>query len=59
MLNKAAAKLLEGFADALEIRGANAFRVRAFRNAARQVDALTSDLSDLGNSGEIKNIKVI
>ncbi|HCU72272.1 MAG: DNA polymerase III [Chloroflexi bacterium] len=59
MLNKAAAKLLEGFADALEIRGANAFRVRAFRNAARQVDALTSDLSDLVNSGEIKNIKGI
>lgn len=59
MLNKAAANLLEGFADALEIRGANAFRVRAFRNAARQVDALTSDLSDLVNSGEIENVKGI
>jgi DNA polymerase (family 10) len=59
MLNKAAANLLEGFADALEIRGANAFRVRAFRNAARQVDMLTSDLSGLVNSGEIENVKGI
>ena len=47
MLNKAAAELLEGFADALEISGANQFRVRAFRNAARRIDALTTDLAEL------------
>ncbi len=59
MLNKAASELLQGFADALEIRGANTFRVRAFRNAARRVDALTTDIGELVESGEIQNVKGI
>ena len=59
MLNKAAAELLEGFADALEIRGANTFRVRAFRNAARRVDSLTTDVAELVESGEISKVRGI
>ncbi len=59
MLNKAAADLLEGFADALEIRGANTFRVRAFRNAARRVDSLTTDVGELVESGEISKVRGI
>ena len=59
MLNKAAADLLEGFADALEIRGANTFRVRAFRNAARRVDSLTTDVAELVESGEISKVRGI
>ena len=59
ILNKAAAELLEGFADALEIRGANTFRVRAFRNAARRVDSLTTDVAELVESGEISKVRGI
>ena len=56
MLNKPASELLEGFADALEIRGANTFRVRAFRNAARRIDTLTVDINELIESDEIETI---
>ena len=56
LLNKPASELLEGFADALEIRGANTFRVRAFRNAARRIDTLTVDINELIESDEIETI---
>lgn len=39
-------------ADLLEVEGANVFRVRAYRNAARTVDALGQDLAALVESGE-------
>ena len=59
LLNKSASELLEGFADALEIRGANTFRVRAFRNAARRIDTLTIDINELIESDEIETIPSI
>ena len=43
----------------LEIRGANTFRVRAFRNAARRVDSLTTDVAELVESGEISKVRGI
>ena len=59
MLNKAAADLLESFADALEISGANQFRVRAFRTAARRVDGLTTDLAELVASDTLESVQGI
>ena len=40
MENIEIAKAFEGVADLLELQGANAFRVRAYRNAARTIGAL-------------------
>ncbi len=55
-LNKDAAALLEGFADALEIKGANQFRVRAFRTGARRVDALTEDIADIVEADALQSV---
>ncbi len=45
-------KILDHYADLLDIDGANQFKVRAYKNAARIVDGLSSNLSDLVLSGE-------
>ena len=46
------ADLLEKVADLLEIEGANPFRVRAYRNAARVVTGMSQSLADLVARGE-------
>jgi DNA polymerase (family X) len=40
------------FADLLDIEGANEFRVRAYRNAARTVSGLSANISDMVKSGQ-------
>ena len=40
MQNAQVARFFEEIADLLEIQGANAFRVRAYRNAARIIDEI-------------------
>ena len=49
--NEDVAKQLEQIADLLEIGEANAFRIRAYRNAARTVRSLGTELVDLVASG--------
>jgi len=39
-------------ADLLDIEGANEFRVRAYRNAARTVSGLSANISDMVKSGQ-------
>lgn len=46
------AEIFEKVADLLEIEGANPFRVRAYRNAARVADGLSQSLADLAARGE-------
>ncbi len=46
------AEIFEKVADLLEIEGANPFRVRAYRNAARVVSGLSQSLTDLAARGE-------
>jgi DNA polymerase (family 10) len=46
------AGIFEAIADFLEIEGANPFRVRAYRNAARTVSGLGSELKDMVAAGE-------
>ncbi|MCL4502767.1 MAG: DNA polymerase/3'-5' exonuclease PolX [Deltaproteobacteria bacterium] len=46
------ADIFERVADLLEIEGANPFRVRAYRNAARVVDSMSQSLADLAERGE-------
>ena len=59
MTNKDAADLLDAFADVLELRGANQFRVRAFRTASRRVDGLTVDLGELVASDSLESVQGI
>lgn len=47
MQNAAIAALFEEYADLLELQGANTFRVRAYRNAARSVESQAQSLADL------------
>ena len=47
MQNAEIAQLFEELADLLEIQGANAFRLRAYRNAARTIEGLTIALADV------------
>lgn len=46
------AAIFDEIADLLEIEGANPFRVRAYRNAARTIQALGPDLRTLIEKGE-------
>jgi len=46
------ARVFEEIADLLEIQGANPFRVRAYRNAARTVETLSQSLESLLSSDE-------
>jgi DNA polymerase (family 10) len=52
MQNLEIASALSEVADLLEIQGANPFRIRAYRNAARTVNDLTRSLSEMMDSEE-------
>lgn len=49
-------RTLERIADLLEVRGENAFKVRAYRLAALQVENLGTELSELAASGDLRGI---
>lgn len=51
MENAEIARSLREVADLLEVRGDNPFKVRAYRNAARTVEALSRPLADLVREG--------
>jgi DNA polymerase (family 10) len=50
--NVAIAQVFSDMADLLEIKGDNPFRVRAYRTAARTVNGLSQDISELLANGE-------
>ena len=52
MENLDIAQTLRETADLLEIQGANPFRIRAYRNAVRTVEALTRSLQDMVEAGD-------
>lgn len=51
MQNAEIGRFFEDYADLLEIEGANAFRVRAYRNAARSVEDLAESVAALADEG--------
>ncbi|HUJ12089.1 MAG TPA: DNA polymerase/3'-5' exonuclease PolX [Verrucomicrobiae bacterium] len=53
------AEMFEEIADLLELKNENPFRVRAYRNAARALDALTEDLQKLIQEERLTEIKGI
>ncbi len=52
MQNLEIARVLGEVADLLDIKGANPFRIRAYRNAVRTIGDLTRSLSELVKAGE-------
>lgn len=50
--NATVAEIFNTMADLLEIKGENPFRIRAYRTAAHTVYSLSSDVSELLESGE-------
>jgi DNA polymerase (family X) len=49
--NEDIAKDFDEIADLLEIRGENAFRIRAYRNAAREVRGLPKEIAQMLEAG--------
>lgn len=58
MQNAEIARLFEELADLLEIQGANAFRLRAYRNAARTLESLPESITELAQSGKSALTKI-
>jgi DNA polymerase (family 10) len=48
--------MLNRVADLLEIRGENFFKIRAYREAVRQLDNLTTEVEDLIKDGRLKDV---
>jgi DNA polymerase (family 10) len=48
--------ILREIADLLELKGENPFKLRAYRNAARQVEHLPTDIAELGAEGRLREI---
>ena len=56
MKNEEIAAAFSSLADILEIRGADRFRVNAYRRASRIVESLGADVADLVESDELREI---
>lgn len=61
MQNVEIARLFEELADLLELDGANPFRVRAYRNASRTLEALSADVATIvgRDPGELQQLEGI
>ena len=56
MRNADVAAMLNRVADLLEIKGENFFKIRAYREAVRQLDNLTTEVEELIKEGRLKEI---
>ncbi len=56
MRNAEIASLFNEIADFLEIKGENAFRVRAYRRAAQAMEGLTEDVAAVAARGDLQEI---
>jgi DNA polymerase (family 10) len=59
MDKKEISTILDEMGTILELQGANPFKSRAYHNAARVVEGLTKDVTELVESGEIGEVKGI
>ncbi len=57
--NKELARIFERIADALEFKGANVFKVVAYRKAARVLDELTRDIEEIHRAGKLQELSGI
>lgn len=56
MTNADVAAMLNRIADLLEIKGENFFKIRAYREAVRQIDNLTTDVASMLQAGTLKDV---
>jgi len=56
MKNFELARLFDLMGDVLELKGENAFRIRAYRRAARNLESLTEDVEVLAREGRLEDI---
>ncbi|HYM49837.1 MAG TPA: DNA polymerase/3'-5' exonuclease PolX [Candidatus Limnocylindrales bacterium] len=56
MKNAEVAAMLNRIADLLEIRGENFFKIRAYREAVRQLDNLTTEVEDMIQGGRLRQV---
>lgn len=54
--NADVARALERLAGLLEIRGENAFKIRAYRTAAQQIENLAEPLADIAAAGGLRDL---
>ena len=54
--NAEVAAVFDEIADILELKGDNPFKIKAYRNAARVIESLTQDVSELARRGELMKI---
>ncbi|HEV3096824.1 MAG TPA: DNA polymerase/3'-5' exonuclease PolX [Candidatus Dormibacteraeota bacterium] len=59
MRNAEVAAMLNRVADLLEIKGENFFKIRAYREAVRQLDNLTIEVEQLIREGKLKDVPSI
>ena len=59
MDNKDIAAALEEMTTLMELNGENAFRIRSYVNAARQIELLQEKASDLSACGELESVRGI
>lgn len=59
MLNLDIARIFAEIADILEVKGANPFKIRAYRRAAMTIESLTQDLKVIAERGGFKELKKI
>lgn len=57
--NKGVGAILQEVAFFLELKGENPFKVKAYSNAARTIEALEEDLGEVVRAGRLKEIKGI
>ncbi len=56
MRNLEIAKLFSDIADLLDIQGENPFRIRAYRKAAQNLEALPEDIASIASRGDLQEI---
>lgn len=56
MTNHQVAAVVRGIGDLLEIQGESSFRVNAYREAARQMEATTEDIAAMAAAGRLREI---
>lgn len=56
MNNHRIARIVEGMADLLEIKGGQPFRVRAYRQAAAHIDELPESLEQIAKRGDLERV---
>ena len=59
MHNLDIARIFNEIADILELKGENAFKIRAYRKAALTIETLTQDLKVIAERGGVKELKNI